>query len=468
MSRKQIVMSISLLMCPALFAMDTATGTKKKKKVVAAVVNAEQQKAQQQPAVNPFYDQENPFYKANMQIASSEYDEGTRTYNMIFRDSKSGYIKINSEQVARARTTYGQACWALGDYEQGTQDFDERLRLLEDKFQLKKPLPYAITAEEIKGKTLLVRANEPGTGFGDTFGFTGMLQKFKEAGAKVILVTQNPLKGVMSRSTECADIVYSAKEAEALEAKNELAFDYDMYVMSVWAYASKHGLVPVKTRNDIPKFEAYIHPQEKLLTKWQAHLQGSRPLVICWDASPNPVPGGRLLKRGIELKVLALLANAKNVKLYSVQGDGKKPVTQEEFDKLATDKEKERDLLGIVTPEQKQQITLFDDSFDKDAGAFEDTAAVMVAAHQLGGYVVSVDTSVPNFAGGLGVRTCLLLARHCDTRWDNGKPGAKARPNRKYKSVVDFKQDKDGDWQPVIQNVIEYIDSNQVENTKAE
>ena len=62
--------------------------------------------------------------------------------------------------------------------------------------------------------------------------------------------------------------------------------------------------------------------------------------------------------------------------------------------------------------------------------------------------VISADSAVAHLAGALGKKTYLMLPYSADWRWFND---TKTTPW--YDSVEIFKQQKEGDWAPVIQEI---------------
>ncbi len=385
-----------------------------------------------------------PFKQAKEQFYSSDYIESIDAYEQAFERIKQEQVAPSDEEIRNAHMCYGQAHWAVGEYRKGCKEFDARLT--DPSKKLEKPLTHE-ALQNIKDKTVLARAEY---GLGDTFGFMKYLKALKDAGATVILLAQGPLKGMLSRSKECVDRV--------INGRDEMPdFDYDVYLMSMPGYTSKHGLVPIESHKDIPHFGAYIHPLEVLVGKWVKELQGSCPIGVCWAASKNPVPGGRVLDRDVPLKVLVKLSTIANHKLYSLQGGGRAPITQSEFEKLSEDEQKIREG-DIVPDEYANAICCFDENFDKESGPFEDTVAVMQAIKLSGGEVVSVDTSVPNLAGAADIPTCMLMVYDSDSRWGERTPGASRKTNRFFKSVKEFWQKKKGDWSGPMHDVQEYLE----------
>jgi ADP-heptose:LPS heptosyltransferase len=75
---------------------------------------------------------------------------------------------------------------------------------------------------------------------------------------------------------------------------------------------------------------------------------------------------------------------------------------------------------------------------------FSDTAAALSNLDLL----ISIDTSVPNLAGALGIPTWILLSYPYDWRW-----GSNTRISPWYKSARTFVQKQNNDWAEIIQEV---------------
>ncbi|MDZ4129419.1 MAG: hypothetical protein U1E02_35420, partial [Hydrogenophaga sp.] len=87
----------------------------------------------------------------------------------------------------------------------------------------------------------------------------------------------------------------------------------------------------------------------------------------------------------------------------------------------------------------------FNDSFDKTNGRFMDTAAVMKNLD----LVLTIDTSIAHLAGALGVPTWTMLRQSADWRWFIEREDSPWYPTMRL-----FRQKKEGDWDAVIQNII--------------
>lgn len=81
----------------------------------------------------------------------------------------------------------------------------------------------------------------------------------------------------------------------------------------------------------------------------------------------------------------------------------------------------------------------------KDFKNFYDTATYLKAMD----IIITVDTSVANLAGAMGLKTFLLLPYYADWRWFENK-----KTTEWYKSITIFKQSSKNSWHTVINNII--------------
>ena len=84
------------------------------------------------------------------------------------------------------------------------------------------------------------------------------------------------------------------------------------------------------------------------------------------------------------------------------------------------------------------------DDVDQAAGAFMDTAAIMMNLD----LVITSDTAVPHLAGGLGVPVWLALPSAPDWRWLLDR-----RDSPWYPTMRLFRQRQRGDWQGVFAEI---------------
>jgi ADP-heptose:LPS heptosyltransferase len=83
-------------------------------------------------------------------------------------------------------------------------------------------------------------------------------------------------------------------------------------------------------------------------------------------------------------------------------------------------------------------------TLDREQDDFADAAAIIANLD----LVISVDTSVAHLAGALGKETWILLPKVCDWRWMVSR-----RDSPWYSSVRLFRQEIQGDWSSVVNEV---------------
>jgi ADP-heptose:LPS heptosyltransferase len=106
---------------------------------------------------------------------------------------------------------------------------------------------------------------------------------------------------------------------------------------------------------------------------------------------------------------------------------------------------------GVEQLKQWQEnkiIYCLPDDVDQTSGAFMDTAAIIKSLD----YVVTSDTALAHLAGALGVKTCVVLGFTPDWRWLLSRDDCPWYPSLKL-----FRQNKIGDWGPVIDEVCQFL-----------
>lgn len=142
----------------------------------------------------------------------------------------------------------------------------------------------------------------------------------------------------------------------------------------------------------------------------------------------NPYYGNIPTNRSIPIaSIIQSLSKIPNITLYCLQ--------------QLTNQEKQSDLIT-------DNIQLFDDTFDKDFGAFMDTAAVMKNLD----VVVSVDASMAHLAGGLNVQTFILLPKEADWRWMKDRDDTPW-----YEKTTLIRQETYESWESVLTILNDYI-----------
>lgn len=328
---------------------------------------------------------------------------------------------------------YAETVLATGDYINGFKLFDWRLHLINprDKFMRIAKLQNAWDGSNPEGKHIVVYCEQ---GLGDTFFFSRYIKVLHRLGAKVTVVVQGPLKGIIKQSfAEVADIITGNEPLPE--------FDYDVYMMSLPRYVSAQGLKPT-TIETIPQEGSYIKPSETLKNDWQKKLAHDKNIKIgiCWAAGPMPAGQARKLERDIPVELLAQLSKIEGVSVYSLQGG-----------------DRENDLNALP---KDLKVFKFDTNFDRVrpgqeyTGPFQDTAALI----DLFDIIISVDTSTGCLAGAIRGNnphkpTFILLPYEADWRWlENNRTDSPW-----YPAVHIMRQPTQGEWNSVAQQLYQEI-----------
>ena len=248
-------------------------------------------------------------------------------------------------------------------------------------------------------KTLVVCATE---GYGDIIMFTRYLDfvdasKFK----KVILIVPEALFELYAynfpnftvlKMGECNGISYNAGTI-LMELPLIYNLDFD----------------------HIPSADRYLLSLPEYTEKWQKRFNESKINIGVFFAG-NTNNKRTLRNRKVPFKYLIPLFDL-DANFYSLQPEG---IFKEDF--------KGHNIVDL----------------SGEIKNFSDTAAIIDKMD----IVISVDSSVLHLSGALGKKTFLLLPYSADWRWFND---TKTTPW--YDSVEIFKQEKEGDWNPVIENV---------------
>jgi|GEM_PF-2183792 len=270
--------------------------------------------------------------------------------------------------------------------------------------------------DSLIGKIILVFGEQ---GLGDTFQFVRYAYALKKCGAYVIVAVQDRLK----------DIIKLCPYIDEVIGLKDTAPDHDFHapLMSLPSiFGTTVGSIPCGER-------AYLYADEELVSYWKEQLAKNENIKIgiCFQGSGqlmNPFGGTITSRRSIPVSLLVeSLAAIPGVTLYCLQ-----------------------QLVGLeeLTDEMRQRIVVFDEDFDKKHGAFMDTAAVMNNLD----LVITVDTSIAHLAGGLQIRTFILLPKVADWRWmvaRNDSPW--------YETVTLFRQSEYNNWESVIEQLMHAV-----------
>ncbi len=264
-------------------------------------------------------------------------------------------------------------------------------------------LPPLSRLPDLAGRTVLVVQEE---GLGDTLQFLRYLPLLARRGARVVVAVPPALTRVMRSVPGVA-----------------LVPDGDAPVPSFDFHCSFNGLPRAfeTTLETIPGATPYLSADPAMTRRWSERLpqDGGLRVGLCWAGQARPWLAGFVGldgRRSTSLATLAPLGQVPGVRFVSLQ-------------KGHAAREKARFVL----------LDLMADVHD-----FADTAA-LVANLDL---VISVDTSVVHLAGAMG-KPVFLLDRYDNCwRWLSGREDSPW-----YPSLRIFRQQRSGEWEPVIARV---------------
>jgi hypothetical protein len=265
-------------------------------------------------------------------------------------------------------------------------------------------LPALSRLPDLAGRTVLVVQEE---GFGDTLQFLRYLPMLAARGARVAVAAPPALTRLLRTVPGVA-----------------LAPGPDAPIPPFDFYCSFNGLPRAfeTTLETIPTDVPYLDADPLLVRRWAARLPhvGALRVGLCWAGQARPWLTGFVGldgRRSTRLATLAPFGAVPGVHFVSLQ---KGPAGQEE--------ERAFDMIDPMA----------------DVHDFADTAA-LVANLDL---VISVDTSVVHLAGAMG-KPVFLLDRYDNCwRWLSGREDSPW-----YPSLRIFRQQRSGDWAPVIARV---------------
>jgi len=254
--------------------------------------------------------------------------------------------------------------------------------------------------EDIAGKILFIEAEQ---GLGDTIQFCRFAKLAADRRARVILMVQKSLMGLLQTLDPRIEIVSAPPSV----------FDYYIPLLSLpLAFGTEVAAIPAAT--------PYLHAEPALAGRMRERI-GSIGLKIglCWQGSY--IAG----TRSFPLRALENIARLPGVRLISLQ----KGAGTEQLDAL---------------PDGMRVETLGND-FPQDFG---DTAATMDAMD----LIISCDTSVAHLAGALGRATWVALPYAADWRWLLDREDSPWYPGMQL-----FRQPKRGDWSGLFEKIRENL-----------
>lgn len=323
-----------------------------------------------------------------------------------------------------AHFSLGLANLCLGNFIKGFEGYEwrwknKRLKLREFEF------PMWDGVASLEGKTIFIYGEQ---GLGDTFQFVRYLKDLKERGAYVVFAPQNPLN----------DIIKNLPYIDQVIKYNQRPVTFDF-----WAPLLTLPHLLKTTLQTVPHEAPYLFAKQDRINYWKEKLAHDKnfKIAICWQGNPNYNTAflrNAVKAKSLHVKHMLPLLDIPDVTVYSLQ----------RFNGV--------EQLDELDQKVRARIHEFDDSFDRDHGRFQDTAAVLVAEIDL---MISIDTSMCHIAAGLGVPTLNILPNPADWRWMLNRDDTPW-----YRNMKLFRQKKSGNWKTIIQEVIKEVKKRIAEN----
>jgi len=329
--------------------------------------------------------------RGNFLIDLKRYDDALGSFDRA--------IALNPDS-ADAHFGRAQALLTCGRYKQAWPAYEWRWqRVAPDTFH-DGGRPRWTGREDIAGKILFVESEQ---GLGDTIQFCRFARLAADRGARVILMVQASLAGLMQTLDPRIEIVSAPPSV----------FDYYILLLSLpLALGTEVATIPAGA--------PYLRAEPARIERMRERIGDTGfKIGLCWQGSY--IAG----TRSFPLRGLENIARLPGVRLISLQkGDG-----IEQLDTLPEGMRVEN--LGRDFP-----------------GDFGDTAAAMEAMD----LIISCDTSVAHLAGALGRPAWVALRDAADWRWLRDREDSPWYPGMKL-----FRQPNRGDWSGLFQKIEENL-----------
>lgn len=297
-----------------------------------------------------------------------------------------------------AQFLLAELCLRAGEWAEGWARYEHRFRLNgHNRPPLLVPRGLTPWQGQADGRPLLLICEQ---GFGDTFLFIRYAQVLAARGLIMDIAVPPPAAAVIASAPGIRRVLTTAPNAR----------DY-----CGWLPLGSLPRMAATPPDCLPP--PYLSADSALTAHWRQRLdglaRGRRKVGLVWAGSPGHVNDGN---RSLDPARLAPLA-ASGCHFFCLQKDRNAKASPP----------------GLPVTDLGAEL--------KD---FAHTAAILSALDLL----LSVDTSVANLAGALGIPTWVLLGTPPEWRW--GLPG---RPSPWYPAVRIWRQDTPGDWDGLLARV---------------
>lgn len=337
---------------------------------------------------------------------------------VLYELKRKAEATLNYGQILRADPENIDAAWNLGilklsegDFATGWKLSETRLRPRADFYNNLFQKPYWNGQENIDGRTLFIKWEQ---GFGDTIQFCRYARLVKNAGAKVVLSVQDPLRRLVATLDDEIAVIG--------EDERPQQFDYYCFLMSLPCIFRTTGeTIPYPTR--------YLQTEAGEISRWKARIAkipglkvglvwagGERANITC--ARRNDA------NRSLPLKRFVPLLEVNGAAFFSLQ---KGPPADQ-------------------LPEVQACFAIHD--WADALTDFADTGALIENLD----LVITVDTAVAHLAAALGKPVWVLLPWVSCWRWLEGRTTSPW-----YSSVRLFRQVERGDWDTVLTDICQEL-----------
>jgi tetratricopeptide (TPR) repeat protein len=313
-------------------------------------------------------------------------------------------IAINPT-VPEAHYNYSLALLTLGDFQQGWEEYEYRLKC-KGLFLRRDFTQPQWDGSPLEARTILLYAEQ---GVGDALQFIRYLPLVEQRGGRIIVECQAELQRLFQTTAERCQIVADGQPLPA--------FDLHCSLLSL-------PRVFQTTLANLPQTVPYLQADAEETRKWQHRLADDSPIVkvgLAWAGNPDHKNDRN---RSMKLARLAPLGQAPGVRFFSLQ-------------KGATAAQAKTPPPGMDLVDWTEEL--------KD---FADTAA-LIANLDL---VIAVDTAVVHLAGAMGKPVWTLLPFVPDWRWLLEREDSPWYPTMRL-----FRQNSWGDWDSVITRVADAL-----------
>ncbi len=353
-------------------------------------------------------------YEALTQLGVAKAALGDHAAGLLSLDSAVGMAP--DEPFARYRRAFVRL--AIHDFEGGWPDYEHRWReqtFLEDSVgappAIRDRLKLSPRPQDLAGRRVLVIGEQ---GAGDQIMFASMLPDLARAAAAVSCRCDDRLVALFGHSFPGVDVGGSGAASAAARAADIIV---------------PLGSLGHAYRNRLEDFPAssYLRPRDAVVARWAERLgprRTHRRIGISWRGGTSR---SRTHERSVPLERLGALLDLPDCEFVSLQ-----------YGDVEAD-------LAAVNAGRANPVRHFPSA---DIDDFEDLAGLMANLD----LVVSVQTALVHLAGALGVTALVMIPRRAEWRY-----GARGTTMPWYGSVRLFRQDQQGDWNPVIARIRDAI-----------